>query len=269
QRRSDTRTDRVPARKEAMILIPIGHDHGELRRWPVITFSIMAICAAVAFVQYDSGRGKPQNARKALQEAVEYYSDNTDLQPKPELKHVFDQALATEDAHTRRMFREELEHPSGDENTRAERQQQLDQLTQAWLGPLHDNVVWRWGLIPADFSWLKLFTSMFVHIGFLHLVFNMLFLYMTGPFIEDVCGRPVYAVFYVLGGMFAGGMFAWQDPETQIPMVGASGAIAAVMGAFLIRYPRAKIKLLTFVLWRRVVFSAPAWLLISLWFLAE
>lgn len=252
-----------------MILIPVGHDHGELRRWPIITFAIMGLCAAVSFVQYDTERGRDAAARKALQEAVEYYATNPDLQPSPELKPVFERVLMAQDSSTRRLFHKDAEKKAGDEETRAERQQKLDQLTQAWQAPLRSSIVWSWGLIPSQFSWLKLVTSMFVHIGFLHLLFNMLFLYMTGPFIEDVWGRALFAVFYLAGGMFADGMFAWQDPDLDVPLVGASGAVAAVMGAFLVRYPRAKIKLLTFVLWRRVVFSAPAWLLFSLWFLGE
>jgi len=252
-----------------MILIPIGHDHGELRRWPVVSFTIIALCVAVSFVQYDMGRGKSGKGTQALKDAVEYYSENTDLTPDPELQQVFERALAAGDAHTRRMIHKEIEKKSGDEETRPERQEKLDALTKAWLGPMHENIIWRWGLIPAHFSWVKLVTSMFVHVGVMHLLFNMLFLYMTGPFIEDVWGRGIFAAFYLVGGMFADGMFALRDPNLDVPLVGASGAVAAVMGAFLIRYPRAKIRLLTFILWRRVIFSAPAWLLISLWFLGE
>jgi membrane associated rhomboid family serine protease len=249
-----------------VILIPVGHDHGELRRWPVISFAIMALCLGVWFVQYDGERGRAGVVREALQQAVEYYGANPDLHPSPALQKVSNQLSAPASAYLVQPEREQRRSADADQRAR---QEKLDQLTQTWQAAQRDNMVWHWGLIPADFSWLKLLTSMFVHIGFLHLFFNLLFLYLTAPFIEDVWGRPIFLAFYLVGGMFADGMFALQDLSLDLPLVGASGAVAAVMGAFLVRYPRAKIRLLTFLLWRRIVFSAPAWLVIGLWFLGE
>jgi membrane associated rhomboid family serine protease len=252
-----------------MILIPIGHDHGELRRWPVVTFAILGLCVGVAFFDPGTSRSSLRAARQAFTEALRFYQENPDLTADSQLRQAFDEALATQDAGLRRQMQKYMKQREGDESTRAERQARLDDLTRRWLVPIHDNAIWRWGLIPADFSWVKVFTSMFVHAGFFHLLFNMLFLYMTGPFIEDVWGRPLFAALYLVGGAFAGLMFVAADPHLDVPLVGASGAVAAVMGAFLVRYPRAKIRLLTFVLWRRVVFSAPAWVLLSIWFAGE
>lgn len=129
-------------------------------------------------------------------------------------------------------------------------------------------IISRFGFVPARFSLVTLFTSMFVHLGFVHLFFNMLFLYMTGPLIEDAWSRPAFLAFYLLSGAVASTVFALSQPGNEAFLVGASGAVAAVMGAFLVRYPRARIRLLT-VLWRPFVFGAPAWLLISLWFAGE
>lgn len=252
-----------------MILIPIGHDQGELRRWPVVTFGIIAVCFAVAFFQPATTRQQMHATRDAATAALLYYQDNLDLRPDPRVQRMFDEALAAQDAGLRRQVRKFIEQYRGDEATRAERQQHLDELTETFFARARDNTIWHWGLVPAEFSWVKVLTSMFVHAGFLHLFFNMLFLYMTGPFIEDVWGRPLFLALYLVGGGFAATMFAAADPHLEVPLVGASGAVAAVMGAFLVRYPRARIRLLTMVLWRRVVFSTPAWLLLSLWFAGE
>jgi membrane associated rhomboid family serine protease len=113
---------------------------------------------------------------------------------------------------------------------------------------------------------------MFIHSGWFHLLGNLLFLYLTGPFIEDVWGRPFYTAFYLIMGIGSALMFAQRYPELAGPLIGASGAIAGVMGAFLIRYWKTKIEFL-FILFPlifiRFTFKAPAWLMLPLWFLLE
>ncbi len=104
----------------------------------------------------------------------------------------------------------------------------------------------RYGLVPADLKPLNFVTYQFFHVGWIHLIFNLLFLFLTGPFIEDVWGRRFFGSLLSSGGAFAGLMFAIRFPELQTPLVGASGAIAAVMGAFLVRFLKSKIR---FILW--------------------
>ena len=113
--------------------------------------------------------------------------------------------------------------------------------------------------VPAS---LTLLTSMFVHGGFMHLAGNMLFLWVLGDNVEDAMGHERFVVFYLLSGLAAALTHAGLDPASKIPMVGASGAISGVIGAYLILHPRAPIK--TLVL--RMIVYLPAWTVLGLWF---
>jgi membrane associated rhomboid family serine protease len=113
-------------------------------------------------------------------------------------------------------------------------------------------------------------THMFLHAGWLHFLGNMLILFLAGPFIEEVWGRPLYAGFYLVSGLVAAGFHILSQPDSIVPMIGASGAIAGVMGAFLIRYRTTRIKFFYLFFWMvRGTFRAPAWLMIPLWFVSQ
>jgi len=133
--------------------------------------------------------------------------------------------------------------------------------------------VTRWAAIPAQIvsghHWITILTAMFMHGSWSHITGNMIFLWAFAPEIEDAMGRGRYLVFYVLGGLVA--MFAqiMADPHSTIPNLGASGAIAAVMGAFLVTYPRDRIKAVLFIfVFVRITFI-PAALLIGVWFISQ
>lgn len=124
--------------------------------------------------------------------------------------------------------------------------------------------------IPVLFSeglgWTGLFTSMFLHGGWMHLGGNMLFLYIFGDNIEDELGHVTYLIFYVVCGVAAALIQYAADPFSNVPMVGASGAIAGVMGAYLLLFPKAKVDILfIFIIIFRVI-PVPAWIMLGLWF---
>jgi len=131
----------------------------------------------------------------------------------------------------------------------------------------------QWAVIPANITagqrWITIFTAMFMHGGWMHIIGNMVFLWAFGPEIEDAMGRFRYLVFYLLGGLVAFGAQIVAMPNSAVPNLGASGAIAAVMGAFLITYPRDRIRTLLFLGWFVTVTVLPAALLIGLWFLLQ
>lgn len=130
-----------------------------------------------------------------------------------------------------------------------------------------------WALVPAEFSLLKVLTSMFVHEDGWHLGFNLLFLYLVGPFIEDRWGRPYFAGFYLLSGLAGALTQTLLFPDSMVGSIGASGAIAGVMGAFAVRYREAKIRFLYFFgpgfTGLAGTFLAPAWLMLGLWAMRE
>ena len=136
-----------------------------------------------------------------------------------------------------------------------------------------DAFVVQWSVIPAQIvsghGWITLITSMFMHASWMHIIGNMIFLWAFGPEIEDAMGRWRYVVFYFAGGLVAGFAQVAADPHSTIPNLGASGAIAAVMGAFIVTYPRDRIKSVLFIfVFFRVTFI-PASLLIGFWFLTQ
>jgi membrane associated rhomboid family serine protease len=130
-----------------------------------------------------------------------------------------------------------------------------------------------WSVKPAEIAagqhWSTLITAMFMHGGFVHIIGNMVFLWVFGPEMEDAVGHVRYAVFYLAGGMVAWMVQIAADPTSNVPNLGASGAIAAVMGAFLVTYPRDKIRtVLFFGIFVRIT-VIPAIFLIGFWFLIQ
>jgi membrane associated rhomboid family serine protease len=136
-----------------------------------------------------------------------------------------------------------------------------------------DAFVTMWSAIPAQIAsghqWITLITSMFMHGSWMHIIGNMIFLWAFGPEIEDAMGHWRYLIFYFAGGLVAMIAQVATDPHSAVPILGASGAIAAVMGAFLVTYPRDQIRSLLFIfIFVRTAF-VPAALLIGFWFIVQ
>ena len=133
-----------------------------------------------------------------------------------------------------------------------------------------DAFIDRWSLVPADITtlhgFITIFTSMFMHEGWEHILGNMLFFWVFAPEIEDVMGSWSFLIFYLLGGIAATAAQVLIDPTSTIPNLGASGAIAAVMGAFLVTFPRDKIRTVVFLGWFSRVTFLPAVVMVGLWF---
>ena len=137
-------------------------------------------------------------------------------------------------------------------------------------GPqLSENFIYTYALIPANPSILTIFSSMFMHGGFTHIIFNMWFLWIFGDNIESVLGHKKYLLFYFLCGIGAGLSQIQIDPESTIPMVGASGAIAGVLGAYLFRFPRATVHVLVILIVFITFIRVPAMIVIGFWFLSN
>jgi membrane associated rhomboid family serine protease len=136
-----------------------------------------------------------------------------------------------------------------------------------------DAFVMRWSAVPVQVlvghRWITVVTAMFMHASWSHIAGNMIFLWAFGPEIEDAMGRGRYLVFYFAGGIVAMLAQIAASPHSSVPNLGASGAIAAVMGAFLVTYPGDRIKsVLFFIVFVRITFI-PAALLIGFWFLTQ
>ena len=125
------------------------------------------------------------------------------------------------------------------------------------------------GLIPAHFSWISAVTAMFVHAGWLHVGGNLLTLWIFGDNVEDRMGHGGFLLFYLGAGLAANLAQTWADPASVLPLVGASGAIAGVMGAYFLFYPYSRVHVLVFFLFFVDIVDIPAVLFLGIWFLMQ
>jgi membrane associated rhomboid family serine protease len=136
-----------------------------------------------------------------------------------------------------------------------------------------DQFIWIWSAVPNRIihghAWITILTSMFMHASWMHIIGNMVYLWAFGREIESAMGSIRFAIFYLAGGIIAMSAQILGDPFSQVPALGASGAIAAVMGAFLITFPRDRIRTLVFFLIFFRITLIPAALLICFWFVMQ
>ncbi|MGO9156640.1 rhomboid family intramembrane serine protease [Mycobacterium sp.] len=136
-----------------------------------------------------------------------------------------------------------------------------------------DEFIMRWALIPADVTaghhLVTIATALFMHGSWLHVISNMVFLWAFGPEVEDLMGPRRYLTFYLAGGLAATLAQVAAVPSSTVPMLGASGAIAAVMGGFIVTYPRDRIRSLLVIFVFVSVTYIPAVILIGIWFLMQ
>jgi membrane associated rhomboid family serine protease len=140
---------------------------------------------------------------------------------------------------------------------------------QSLSKPALEQFVRIYGVIPVRLDVLSVFTSMFLHAGWGHFLGNMLFLWIFGDNVEDRVGHVRFVFFYVLCGVAAVAAHVYMNPTSAIPTIGASGAIAGVMGGYFVLYPNSRVLALVplFIIWE--IIEVPAILFLGLWFLMQ
>ncbi|MEO0150373.1 MAG: rhomboid family intramembrane serine protease [candidate division WOR-3 bacterium] len=129
---------------------------------------------------------------------------------------------------------------------------------------------YKYGLIPADFQFLNVLTSMFLHGGLFHIFSNMLFLFIFGDNVEDVLGHFRFLIFYIIWGICAATLHILIYPSSNIPMIGASGAISGVLGAYIVFFPFSRIFSFVFIPFIYIGFAyIPAIIYIGIWFINQ
>ena len=147
-------------------------------------------------------------------------------------------------------------------------------LYELLLGPDVDQMIMAWGAVPAyvsnpsdhPLSYLTLLTSMFLHGGWAHLIGNMLYLWIFGDNVEDRLGHIGYLAFYLAAGIVAGFAQVLAAPTSEIPGIGASGAVAGVLGVYLVLYPRVRVRVLIPVWYFASLRRVPALIVLGMWF---
>jgi membrane associated rhomboid family serine protease len=256
-------------REGPILIIPVGHEDDTVRRLPWVTFFIIGFCVGVHILVSIQTASVRKDFEKKLVEFASFCLQHPGLEPDREtMVRLLGERNAGEFFDALEVLRVQSGAPAGAHSM--EDQARLDELAldlahTAELVPTRSL-----GYVPARKNVLGLLTGMFVHGGWLHLLGNLLFLYLTAPFIEDVWGRPLFLGFYLAAGVFSALMFGLHYPNLTAPLIGASGAIAGVMGAFLVRYWKTRIRFFyLFFMFVRGTFSAPAFIMLPLWFFLE
>ncbi len=251
-----------------MILVfPIGVEDAEVNRLPWVSIGIAALCCVAFLFSWVIPQHPMGIDDGSLGEVIRYWQEHPYLQ----LPEAFRARFVRQGVRTH--FRAESSDGRPDDETVQKEQASLDEMAERVIALSDRSILRRFSLIPArGISQLGWLSHMFLHLGWLHLLGNLFFFYLVGPLMEDVWGRPLFAGFYLAGGLAAAGAQVLLDRASSIMMVGASGAIAACMGAFALRYAKRRVRLAYFIwifrIWRGTTFW-PAWLCGLLWFLNE
>ncbi len=250
-----------------MILIPIGRDDAVIDRHAWISYGIIAL-NVIAFIitGHLSRSSRVAEIGATWQEAVQYAYTH------PGVAIPLEMTIALDPRVNERLV-EARKNAPGRTFRSEEEQAEMNRLSKEAVTALRTLPTIRFGYVPLTGGVWPLFTSLFVHAGFFHLLGNLLFFFLSGPFVEDVFGRPLFVALYLTGGIVATMSFALRHPASTIPLVGASGAIAAVMGAYFVRFFRSKIELLFIPFLLRPTlnfrFFLPAFVVLPAWLLQQ
>ena len=236
------------------MLIPISHAEQRVARLPWVTILLVAANVAVFLITLPAVNQQATQTRQRVEEVLRFAMEHPYLQMPQEVTRVVPARRPPANLST---------------ETIADEQDRLDRLWSDLKATTSASVYRRYGYIPAEPHLLALFTSMFMHGGWMHLIGNMLFLWLSGGSLEDRWGRIVFLILYMASGVGATLMHAAMTPHSLMPLVGASGAIAGLMGAFLVRLATTKIRFFYWFLFLRGTFEAPAYVMLPLWLLQQ
>jgi len=257
------------------MLIPIRHENMSARRWPVVTLALIAINTVVFLATHDTLMRQAPELGKVKAHILILAATHPELNLSPDVRQL---VTSFKDHHARDWAKvQDPDHKAidaWDEHIRGveepyQLQQEMDSLCDQYGRLSEASLAEQYAFVPAHPKPVSYITANFLHGGWLHLIFNMWFLWLAGFVLEDTWGRPIYAIFYLVAGAAALQFHAWLNPGSIVPTLGASGAVAALMGAFLVRFPMMKIEMAWIILIRRYTFKAPAYALLPLWLLME
>ena len=260
------------------MLIPLRHEQMEGRRWPVVTFALIALNFLVFFATHWKIMDETQDparttvrAHLLMLAAMHPELDTTnDVQAliKEVHKRIPEQAWK-ELASAKRPYEDEWDEQVRSMDSSSQLQTEMDSLGEQYAEQQKTSILANYAFVPAHATLTSYITSMFLHTGWLHIIGNMWFLWLAGFILEDRWGRVIYPIFYLLAGIVASIFHTMFYPGSIIPALGASGAVAALMGGFLIRFPKLKIEMLWYMLIFRIRFKAYAYWLLPMWLFTE
>ena len=257
------------------MLIPLKHENMEARRWPIVTIALIVLNVVAFVATMDTMEKQSPELGHVKAHILVLAAGHPDLKMSPEAEDLVEN-FKKADAREWKM----LQNPNHevidawDAQMRlidepSKWQDEMDSLCEQYTKLEADSLTEKYAYVPAHPSPMSYLTANFLHGGWLHLIGNMWFLWLAGFVLEDVWGRPLYTIFYLLAGAAALQIHSWMNPGSIIPCLGASGAVAGLMGAFMVRFPKMKIEMAWLFAFRLRKFQATAIWLLPMWLLAE
>lgn len=244
------------------MLFPIKSE-SRIRRLPIITLSLIGINIIIFIFTFPVILRDNNKINEAYNELVEY-------EYRMYIEHRADDKITNYDNYSPNIeaMREQIKNREF--GLTEEEWEEWDLKYQKFNEVLQSRLTKKLGFTPSEFNFFKLITHLFLHAGIGHLLGNMWFLWLVGVNIEDEWGRPFFIGFYILSGIVASVIFALIS-QSNTPLIGASGAIAGVMGAFAVKYYKSKIYFLFFWLIPPIITTFPlyAGIVLPFWFLRE
>jgi len=247
----------------------------EARRWPVVTLALIAINTAVFLFTMSTIDNETPELGEVKSHILLLAALHPELKMQPESQRLVD---GFKESHPDQW--KQVQSPYRDimnaydarirmmEDT-SKLQGEMDSLNTQFLSLAKTSITEQYAFVPAQPTAISYLTANFLHGGWLHLIGNMWFLWLAGFVLEDVWGRWLYSAFYLIAGAAALQFYAWSNPGSITPTLGASGAVAALMGAFLVRFPKMKIEMAWLFFFKIYRFKAAAYWLLPFWLAVE
>ncbi len=258
------------------MLLPTGHENMQARRWPIMTIGLIVINVIAFLLTFTTLESEsPELAETRLHIRL-LAAMHPELTLTPEAQQLVEEIQKNEPASwelakdPRRNIQDGWDAHIRLVDDPADLQVEMDTLSARFKELRSNSMLESYAYVPAHPTWYSYLTANFLHGGWLHLIGNMWFLWLAGIVLEDAWGRWLYIAVYLVAGIFALQVHAWFNAGSNIATLGASGAVAALMGAFLVRFPRVRIRMAWFWgIFRVSRFSAEAYWLLPVWFLME
>ncbi len=257
------------------MLIPIKHENMTARRWPVVTIALIAINVVVFLFTMTAMDDEAPQLGEVKSHILILAALHPELKLQPESQHLVDgfkQSHADQWKQVQNPYRDVMDGFDAKvkmtEDT-SKLQDEMDSLDAELVKLSASSITEQYAFVPANPRPITYLTANFLHGGWLHIIGNMWFLWLAGFVLEDVWGRWLYSAFYLIAGAAALQFYAWSNPGSVTPTLGASGAVAALMGAFLVRFPKMKIEMAWLFMLKLYRFKAAAYWLVPLWLLSE
>ncbi len=266
------------------MLIPLRHENMEGRRWPVISIALVILNFGI----FLATRGQIDNENPQRTEVRAHILLLAASHPELALPGNVESLVTTFKNNNPGTWNEAQSQTreladAWDARMRMMQdesalQHEMDSLAEQWAGLEKSGFLDQYAFVPAHPTGISYVTANFLHSGWMHLIGNMWCLWLAGAILEDTWGRIIYPIFYLVAGAAALVFHAWLNPGSTIPTIGASGAVAALMGAFLIRFPKTKIEvslvlglrsLANLSLGKGIRFKAASYWLLPMWLLME